>query len=313
MKIVKKYQTPDGPIQPQEEQPVQQKKRHGLWWHMMHPIRKRLYKNLAPYNYNVVDKSNIRRVWDAVVRNRPDDVRSDQAEYQEDGPTVKDALWARYLNLDNEDVGYNISDYVEESPYTYNGHKAYRLKPETAFTQTTPQYTEWYSQDAILNPNETNYGTYNSADLKGKGNYYDKNLGRYDYGRTSDYVWYHDRWDLNPYRGSGSVQNVTKAKLYDLTNGKRMHDPYSYYSAQMLGMSERKYNRFKRKKGADWINQQFMDRGLHRDAGIFDKVYGRDYGLKTRWSWRNLFSKIGDFSFGIGKPFHLYDRYYTNE
>lgn len=306
MKIVKKYQNPDGPIQQQE--PVQQKKRHGLWWHMMHPIRKRLYNNITPAQYDNpghgrMESSPIRAVWNAVINNKSDVLRKN---LKPGDPTVNNALWAKYLNLDDSDVGYKISDYVEESPYRFKGRKAYRLKNDVAFTNQDPE-DGWRNSDAVVNVNKTPYGIHDSSE---SDNDYDGNLGHYFYGRNNDYVWYHDRYDLNPFHGSAKVQKP-EYRLYDNKTGKRMYGPESFYIAQAFGMSEKKFRKLRNKYGSSWVNQQAKDKGVD----LLEVTDNYDYTpvVHKKRNWRNLFKGFGDLSFGIGRPFHLYDRYYTDE
>ena len=93
-----------------------------------------------------------------------------------------------------------------------------------------------------------------------------------------------------------------------------MRDPDTFYTAQALGMSERKFRRMRRKRGSDWVNQQLDDRGINLWDSVLSKEYGKDFELRPKkWSLNNIFKRFGDLSFGIGRPFHLYDRYYMDE
>lgn len=233
-------------------------------------IKRRLYNNIIPSGYYTPFK----RVWNAVVKNIPEEFDDpvwghtkrvpnqsnsenshlltnydDGNEYAFDKELendIRNALWAKYLGLTDEQVGYKISDYIEESPYrpphAKEGEIYYRINPKkyplindgnslvhiapkkmkilNPYKDRSPRIMQWFMPDSIevaQYPKGTFGQDITITRLKDLPEGYlgldgGFGMGKYTVGKGEDengeYVSYHDVWDLNPFKGSSSHAHI---------------------------------------------------------------------------------------------------------
>ena len=115
----------------------------------IHDTKMRLYNNINPSSYDAFAD----RVYNALVNNKTfvsdeSSPRWSQEEVESEFPiaslsnskkvqgplAIRNALWAKYLGLGKEDVGFDPMEYLEVSPYrpphAKEGEIYYRFKPE---------------------------------------------------------------------------------------------------------------------------------------------------------------------------------------
>lgn len=160
-------------------------------------IRKRLYYNITPRGY----ENAVPRLFDAVL---------DKRQRSSDTPNLE-ALWAKYLGLNDEDfrsvykdfpddrvIQYplypRISDYVQESKYTPSDSKD---KDARYYSLAFPEISNWEIDQFLT-----------SADKRGQTQGYNDTMGTFTLtkGRDDrgDYISYYDKWDVSPFRGYGA-------------------------------------------------------------------------------------------------------------
>lgn len=234
---------------------------------IINTIKERLYNNISPSGYY----NPIKRVWNAVINNTPEkfdneidgltgrqlqqNSKEDLAKYQAHDPysdnfmnknlenDLRNALWAKYLGLTDEQVGFKISDYIEESPYkpphAKDGEVYYRFNPKLVqvlndqkqvdlapnkITKKNPHKQSgiigWFQPDYVTEEvyPKNEFGgdvtTMKAGDIpvgykgiaKGWG------MGSYTVGTGQDdsgeYSSYYDEWDINPYKGGSAQTNI---------------------------------------------------------------------------------------------------------
>lgn len=230
-------------------------------------VKMRLYKNLNPSGYY----TPIKRVWNAIVKNQPEQFydqgiektrnpnqnpnKEELKKLQAHNPfgdyfmdkdlenDLRNALWAKYLGLTDEQAGFKISDYIEESPYkpphAKEGEKYYRFNPNLVqilhgdnVVEITPneiQKSNPYKQEGIISlfqPDSISEKIYPKNIFGGdqtvmktkdipvgyKGLDKGWGLGYYTVGTGEDdqgvYSSYYDEWNLNPYKGESAKKHI---------------------------------------------------------------------------------------------------------
>ena len=261
--------------QPHSEVVTNPKRRYGL----LTKIKQRLYNNIIPSGYH----DPIGRTWNAIIHNQPE-VAYDFGEqitrntkqgdkskliklqtYSAAGNNFADAintndlrnaLWAKYLGLSDEQVGFKITDYIEESPYkpphAKPGEIYYRFNPELVQVLNAAQSVEIIPKTIRKpNPYKQKYNPFSSdsIDVKYRPQQYTTikelpedfkaladgfGMGTYTVGKGKDengeYTSYYDEWDINPFSGKSAKIKIpgiehfgditiigTPIKLYDRT------------------------------------------------------------------------------------------------
>ena len=176
-------------------------------------IRERLYYNVTPRGY----ENAVPRLFDAVL---------DKRERRPDSPNLE-ALWAKYLGLNDEDfrsmykdfpddrlIQYplypHISDYVQESKYTPSEGKD---KDAKYYSLAFPEISNWEVDQFLTSPDKRRQ-TQGYNDTMGT---FTLTKGRDDMG---DYISYYDKWDVSPFRGYGAKHDESlgigkPVELYD--------------------------------------------------------------------------------------------------
>ena len=176
-------------------------------------IRERLYYNVVPRGY----ENAVPRLFDAVL---------DKRERRPDSPNLE-ALWAKYLGLNDEDfrsmykdfpddrlIQYplypHISDYVQESKYTPSEGKD---KDAKYYSLAFPEISNWEIDQFLTSPDKRRQ-TQGYNDTMGT---FTLTKGRDDKG---DYISYYDKWDVSPFRGYGAKHDESlgigkPVELYD--------------------------------------------------------------------------------------------------
>lgn len=274
---IKKYQagTQRGGIQPQSQegipkfqqpwQTLQVRKKNK---DLITIIKERLYNNISPSGYYTPFK----RVWNALINNTPEKFKTpiggltgrqlkqhpkeELQKLQTHDPSaeyfmhkglendLRNALWAKYLGLSDEQVGFKISDYIEESPY-----RPPHAKKEEVYYRINPKLVNILHQDQAIkvvpnkeqipNPykkpgsiigffqpdsitkekypqDESGYQvqstTLGELPLGYKGLATGWGLGTYTVGTGQDdqgtYSSYYDEWDINPFKGGSAEINL---------------------------------------------------------------------------------------------------------
>ena len=169
---------------------------------------------------------------------------------------IRNALWAKYLGLSDKQVGFKISDYIEESPYkpphAKEGETYYRINPNVLQIIHPNQGVEIAPKDTnIPNPYKgiglidvflpdsisvKKYPQYpnfeyqmthtklSNLPMGYKGLAKGYGLGEFTVGHGKDengeYTSYYDEWDLNPFKGnSAKVFSPILSKMKDLSFG----------------------------------------------------------------------------------------------
>lgn len=240
-------------------------------------IKKRLYNNIIPSGYH----NPVKRVWDAVVNNKQETAydmgvpvyrntkignKEDLKKLQSYNPfqdtftngvntnDLRNALWAKYLGLSDEEVGFKISDYIEESPY-----KPPHAKPGEVYYRFNPKLVSVLNAANVVtlipktikkpNPYKGKYNPFTPDSIEIKYRPIEhttiKNLpegflatadgwalGTYTIGQGVDengkYTSYYDEWNINPFSGKSAKTHIpfisdlddisiigTPIKLYD--------------------------------------------------------------------------------------------------
>lgn len=173
---------------------------------ILNKVRQVLYNRVDPYSYDIGQAVS------QLVGKGRETKKND----------VYDALWARYLNRSNADVGYNIDDYLQ--PATYKPNKGtpvgqlYRLTPKS------------WDGDEDLNPlgdiqlyemlksgKTSDLGDGVGGAKTGLGTY-TRSLGQDEKGK---YMSYYDEWDISP------IGNKSGKEGKDQTFG--IGTPFSVY------------------------------------------------------------------------------------
>ena len=240
-------------------------------------VKERLYKNISPSGYY----SPFKRLWNALVKNTPEkfDIPEDGlngrelkqnpkenlSKLQAHNPygdyfmhkglenDLRNALWAKYLGLTDEQVGFKISDYIEESPYkpphAKEGEVYYRINPnlvkvlhQDKLVEIVPnkkQIPNPYKKDGIVGWFQPDTITKTEWPKDELGGFMDKvrtgeipvgfkglakgwGLGTYTVGtgqdETGTYSSYYDEWDINPFKGSSAEVNIPfLSKIEDIS------------------------------------------------------------------------------------------------
>ena len=261
--------------QPHSEVVTNPKRRSGL----LAKIKQRLYNNIIPSGYH----NPIGRTWNAIIHNQPEVAydfgeqitrntkmgnKEDLKKLQSYNPfqntftdgvntnDLRNALWAKYLGLSDEEVGFKISDYIEESPYkpphAKPGEVYYRFNPELVQVLNAAQSVEIIPKTIRKpNPYKQKYNPFSSdsIDVKYRPQQYTSikelpedfkaladgfGMGTYTVGKGKDengeYTSYYDEWDINPFSGKSAKTHIpfisdlddisiigTPIKLYDRT------------------------------------------------------------------------------------------------
>ena len=149
---------------------------------MLESLRQSTYERVDPYSYSIQEAAK-----QFLYKGRD--------PYEKD---IYDALWAKYLNRTNQQVGYNIDSFIQ--PAIYNPTigtpigRTYRLLPKS-----------WKYEDDLaplgdkqlyflLKSGNKRLVSGNRETMTGLGNY-TVSLGRDDRGK---YMSYYDEWDLSP-------------------------------------------------------------------------------------------------------------------
>ena len=278
-------------------------------------IKQRLYNNIIPSGYYTPFK----RVWNAVVKNIPEELDdpmwghvkrnpnqtnakdthllTNYESLQEDNPyafnkdlenDIRNALWAKYLGLTDEQVGFKISDYIEESPYrpphAKEGEIFYRISPKKyplindgqSIVEVIPNKQKVANKYKLNASGLQKYFMPDSVEIK----VYPKNefggditvtklselpkghlaldggfgMGTYTVGRGEDengeYVSYYDEWNINPFKGKSA--NITIPGVSSVEDISVLGTPIKLY--------DRRYGSPEKKQQGGPIKPNFIKR-----------------------------------------------------
>lgn len=150
---------------------------------VLNKVRQVLYNRVDPYSYDIGQA-----VSQLVSKGR-----------QTKKNDVYDALWARYLNRSNADVGYNVDDYLQ--PATYKPNKGtpvgqlYRLTPKSWDGNEDLNPLGDKQLYEMLKSGKTSDLGDGVGDTKTGLGIYTRSLGQDEKGK---YMSYYDEWDISP-------------------------------------------------------------------------------------------------------------------
>jgi hypothetical protein len=150
---------------------------------VLNKVRQVLYDRVDPYSYDIGQAVS------QLISKGRETKKND----------VYDALWARYLNRSNADVGYNVDDYLQ--PATYKPNKGtpvgqlYRLTPKSwDGNEDLNPLGDIQLYEMLKSGKTSDLGDGVGGTKTGLGTY-TRSLGQDEKGK---YMSYYDEWDISP-------------------------------------------------------------------------------------------------------------------